>query len=109
MLLRHVQEPVVRDNADHAFRKAHHVMVETLQSEAMQVREIPWKVDFEHLALPARHVLRAGKPAVQQDYAVGKLGAGAHDEAIGRVSLTSPRITRSSSELIVVRNLSFFK
>jgi hypothetical protein len=56
----------VRDNGYQALGHRYNVMIEPLQSEAMEVNEIARKLELYELALPALQVLGPSHPTVKQ-------------------------------------------
>src|SRR4029079_6114620 len=67
----HVLEPFVGHDRERAFAQGHHIMVEPLEGEAVEVVKVARDVEFVHRALAARKVLAARHPAVEQDEARG--------------------------------------
>ena len=69
VLLRHLLEALVRDDADRAVGDADHVVLKRLERKGMQVGEVAGDVNFHDLPLAGRQVLRPNEPTVEEEQA----------------------------------------
>jgi hypothetical protein len=74
----------MRHEADAAARQGHHIVIEPLQREAVQIGEIAGDVELGDLALPVLQILVAGQQALDQQGAHAQVLAGADERAVGR-------------------------
>ena len=84
MFFEHLPKPLMRENGISTGGDRHHIMVEPLQREAMEIDKIAAKLEFADLLMSARHGRRPGHPAVEQQEAFVKIVAVAHDRRVGR-------------------------
>ena len=79
-------KPLVRNNRDHTIRQRDDVMIEPLQRESVQVREIARDMKLGNLAPAGATVLGSRQPSMKQQKAMFERLALMDDLLVGRAS-----------------------
>lgn len=96
ILVRQLDQPVVRGERDDTIRQRHHIMVEMFQGKAVKIGKIAGNVQRGNHARADLHIDRATEPAIDQKDAVPKLLTSV-DEC--RVRLDPPCLGDQASDL----------